>query len=884
MLPMVMACLMCLPHCGAAGTALPALDDAAPVEQAQVDRYDLTATYDPSPAGQVALILERADERNLLLVRSTGKRIEIVRVADGKSARLATGAGVSVTNASELTVRRRPGTVAVFSGDRALVEAHVDFRPGACGSVAGAARPSDLRLQEIGEITLDDDFFVGEPREGLWENLLGAFKIDIYWDPKQKVDNRPIGACWFANDGPGEHLAATGADFWDDYACEVSARPAADSAVGLAFRVQDKANYAILVLSCESGGNTARLVEVRNGTARTLAETQGDWPPGHWQRLRIEVVGPDASAFVSGQPAGTGTLSGAPSGRAGVYAKTGGDCRFDDLSVRGLRRLEADAQPQPAGPWRFAHGAWQSKGQQLTCRAASTAVAVASVGEWTDADVRANVRLPAAGEAGVLVRWSPEGGYAFLTRKAGADLSCRLARVGADGSFETLSGAKAPLTAEGPALGLTSSGPALRGFVNGVCVVRAWDGRLVSGEVGVVVSGGQASFADFAASEPNPEDLVSELLADGTDQSRPGADSEVFEPFIGQLWRPGSGRAGLTSVDGEPAIALNHATLRYYSPRPGDVSLAADLLRTDDQPVSLTICSDATRELGYSLTFTGPALQLTRNGQPVAEASAPTRLPLSLSLRRDGPFVIGRAGETVVSYRDPEPLPSGDALVSAAGQAIIDNLELGAAHALAYRFDRVEPDWVETSGEWLFHSGMACIPWDYWLTGDGRETPAVAWNRRQAPADLCVRFDVSQYTEGYESGQHQHFAYHDISLALSGDGADLDSGYRFLVGAEGGRGTRLFRKGQLVAETTDPRFSSTARAIEVIATKSGGSVTLWLNGVQALTYEDPEALGAGRVALGVEKCRANFRDLFLYRDETWTQPLGATAFSPEPTQ
>jgi hypothetical protein len=38
------------------------------------------------------------------------------------------------------------------------------------------------------------------------------------------------------------------------------------------------------------------------------------------------------------------------------------------------------------------------------------------------------------------------------------------------------------------------------------------------------------------------------------------------------------------------------------------------------------------------------------------------------------------------------------------------------------------------------------------------------------------------------------------------------------------------------------------------------------------------------VALGVGKCRANFRDVFLYRDETWAQPLGVTAFSPEPAQ
>jgi hypothetical protein len=254
---------------------------------------------------------------------------------------------------------------------------------------------------------------------------------------------------------------------------------------------------------------------------------------------------------------------------------------------------------------------------------------------------------------------------------------------------------------------------------------------------------------------------------------------------------------------------------------------------------------------------------------------------MCLSLQRDGPFVIGRANETVLSFRDPQPLDSGYAVVHADGQALLDNLRLGSDHTLTYPFDRVEPDWVGSSGEWELHSGMACIPWAYWLTGDGRQRPAFTWNRRLSASDVAVSLDVSEYTEGYENDDHRHFPYHDLSVVLGAEREDPASGYRFVVGAEGGRLLRLYRNGELVKELNDPRFAivmgghcNTPRAVEVLALKHGGSLRLRLQGAEALAYEDAQPLSGEYVGLGVAGCRANLRDLFLYRDRTWRLPLG----------
>ncbi|MGQ9733134.1 MAG: hypothetical protein ACUVX8_17900 [Candidatus Zipacnadales bacterium] len=869
--------------------------DTMSVEMAQTDRYDLFASYaDLSQDVGIALFLERAEAEPSTgyLLECTARKSRLVAKQGKRQRVLAVGGGFGKAPALDLTVQRRPGVIRAYTGRRALLEGYVDaFVPGLCGAVVGPgwAVPANLYLQEIGAIEFADDFFVGEARDGVWEMLRGAYKIDIYWDPKQKVDNRPIGACWLANDGPGEHLAVTGEAVWDDYVCEVSVQPAANSTVGLVFRCGGVANYAMLTFSTSAEGATASFVEVVEGQPRPAPPTPFTWRPNAWYRLRVEVLGKEARGYVAGQPLERLMLTTAAPGRPGVYARTDGDCRFDDFMVCDLKRIVLPAlKPLPIGPWHFVSGNWQTKGGWLTCRAANIAIALPSIEQWEACDVSATVRLSDDGAAGVLARWSVAGGYAFVARRDGADLTYQLQRLAADGTPTPLSETSRPFPDEAIPLRLTSLGPTLRGYVADECVARAWDGVISSGKVGVIAEGGRAAYTQFVATEARPEDTVTVLVADGSDQSRPGSEHGLFQPFIGELWQRIGGASRTTVLGNEPAIALQRGALRYYLPRPGDVSLSAELLQTDGKAVTLAICTTAKGDRGYSLAVEGAELRLQRNEEVVRTASLNGRdLPLHLSLSRDGPYIIGQARDMVLSMRDEDPLPSGYALVHAAGHAIIDNLTLGASHALAYRFDRVEPDWVPASGEWMFHSGMACIPWAYWLSGDGRQEPAFTWCLREAPSDVSIAFDVSEYTVGHESGEHEHFPYHDISLVLAGDGEHADSGYRFIIGAEEGRCTRLLRRGVVVTETQDPRLRITMgshcnspRAIEVGATKHGGVLSLTLNGVQALTFADPEPLGVGQVALGVAGCRANFRDLFLYRDLTWESPRGVTTFSP----
>jgi hypothetical protein len=247
-------------------------------------------------------------------------------------------------------------------------------------------------------------------------------------------------------------------------------------------------------------------------------------------------------------------------------------------------------------------------------------------------------------------------------------------------------------------------------------------------------------------------------------------------------------------------------------------------------------------------------------------------------LRRDGDRVVigGRVWgdmETVYAWRDPNPLPDGYAEVTTTGGEVqFSSITLGSDSALAYRFDHVEPDWQPRSGEWTDHTGMACILWDYWMTGDGREEPAFTWNRHELPENVAVDISAAEFTEGHESGKHEHFAYHDVSVILGGSPGDPDSGYRFVVGADEGARNVLLRNGVEVASSDDARcrivmggHCNSPRAVRIRAQKSGGELTLTFNGIEALTWTDPEPLsGGGHVGLGCDGCRVLLRDCVIY--------------------
>jgi hypothetical protein len=433
----------------------------------------------------------------------------------------------------------------------------------------------------------------------------------------------------------------------------------------------------------------------------------------------------------------------------------------------------------------------------------------------------------------------------------------------------------------------------------------------VAGACGLFAAG-KAAFDGFEATRPPQVTAIIDSV-NGRPRYVPGKAEGSQRPAMGYVWRPSGGYWPPRTLTGHepstpqgnhrpprvlggyqpitaPSEAVGDSTapglgprlrgggpalLWYYQPCPGDaVMTATGCTVPDGAALGLAIATDGKdTNSGYAaeLSTSSPMhLRLLRQGEVIAAEPVESTGPHTLTISRDGAWVTARCDDDGLAYDDPNPL-SGDrcgAYATAEG-IVLGGLTLANRGALAYSFRGVETDWQPQTGEWIVHSGMACIAWDYWLTGIG-EPQAMAYNIHPQPADLHVDFGVSEYTKGFVNGDHKHYPYHDISLVTCAETRDIDSGYRYLIAGDGGRVTKLLRKGVVVAETDDYRFRismgghcNSPRAIQVIANQRSGELTLHLNGVPALEYTDPDPLPGGLVGIGCADCPADFRDFWM---------------------
>ena len=839
--------------------------------------------------GGLALIVS-TQEDSATCVRLGSQRSALVRLRPGGERVLAQTRGVALPEGdTTVTVKLRPGWTEVEAGTELVLRAYEQVE--VCGQAglareAGGVTLADILAQPVAETAFQDDFFAGDDRQGIWETLSGSWRTGVYWDPKQRADHRPIGASWYETAADGPALAAAGADYWEEYGAAVSVRGDAQKAVGLAFGVRGPADYAVALVT-PSGAGEAELVviEVVRGEAQVLASRRLPYVAGQWHRLQVVSSLDTALAIVDDSPPLEVKVSRARRGRVGLCADGPGQAQFDDVSVRTVRRLADDFAADEAGLWRVRGGKLSADGGQFRVDADSLATATAADAPWADVALRASVEPAAASEAGLLAR--AEGGayYAFGVRGT----EWRLWRAGTDRertlAVGSWAGAKGPVE-----LALEAAGPRLRGSIAGVPVVTTYDFARQEGSIGLYVEGEGARFDDLLAEEPGARD-VTIMAAACEGQQWPNDTDRVLDEEIGGRWQSSGGRWVLQRTADDDGVVAGSAdqgvaSVWYYEAVPGDVIVAATVADppTDGEAGVAICCPDRNPASGYEAALgkdgAQPHLALRRLGVEVASLPLPERAlgrGSRLELRRDGRWIVASLGPGLgLAWPDPEPLPSGPSGVWCSRPTRFDDLTVGNADARAYPFDRVEPDWVPTTGLWQFHSGMACLWWSHWLSGDGRQEPAASYLRGTHPENLTVRFVVGEYSEGYEDAEHQHFPYHDCSLVLCGRADDPAAGYRLVVGEGGGGATRLYRGGVVVAETDNPAFRiamaghcNAPRAMHISVTKHGGELVARLQGREALRFVDPEPLPPGQIGLGVRDCRADFVDFLAVRDFTW---------------
>lgn len=842
-------------------------------EEADPKGYDVLLF--PQDAAEMVALLDWEGERGLALVLGQDET-KLLRAAETTSS-LAVGEG---RGEGPVRIRRREGMIEA-SREGLVIMRH--WLPGAPGGSVGPAQESafeDFIFQPVDAAYFDYGFANLEGADDAWRDLTGDWKLGVYRDDlfqRDHGDFGPFGSSWYEIAAPDPALTVAGPEFWDRFRARVAVLPPAETRVGLAFYVQGKRDHALFsIFPHEQGRGIALLSIVRDDVEDIIAREFIAWRPDTWYELAVEAYDDHVKCFVSGRQVLAATLPAFTCGGVGLFADGPGTPRFDDVSVRPLPPRDAFHHAGALALWEREAGDWRIDAGALRGTAETLAACVFAPAPQDDAGATATItRL--SGLAGVGVASGDGRGYGLVVS---AD-EARLIRL--EGG-EATALASRPLRLSLPTeVAVSVASGRISGRVDDLGLL-AYDAGAEGGRTGLLVEG-QAAFDEFAVGPPPCDGLLVSRVS-GERLTIPGEREGTLRPVLGYVWRTGGegrsrGRGWSAGRDaaGEPALVARSredapAELWYAWACPGDVEMIADGFSLDEGAtlgleISSTPGEPAT---GYAVEAQGGpegALRLSRQSEVVAEAAASAPEGATLSLRRDGPYVVARLGEKQLVWRDDDPLSGVGCGAYVAGRATVTELQLRHHSALHYAFRDVETDWQPAVGDWMARSGMACIPWDYWMTGSG--TPVgVTWNIRPQPANLHMEGWVSEHTLGYETGEHRHFPYHDISLITSAASEDRDSGYRFVVGAEQGRYARILRLGKVVAETDDPRFrivmgghNNTPRIIHVAALQRDGELALLVNGETALRWQDPDPLPGGLAGLGVEGCTANFRDLWL---------------------
>jgi len=855
-------------------------------EQTAAQTYDVSFSVQPvadARAASVDVQWGRGEGGDCYTLRLDSQGAKLGKLAGGREQRIAASRELRLPcpgePARDVLIARRPDRVWVEAdGERVFTCFDGAHFAGGIEVTSEGATVSDFRLRELDELHFGDDFLRDPSSPGEWESVQGQWQLSVYRDPLIQRDGGPIGASWYESTGKDANLAAAGYDFWGDVRLATSCRSDGAAALGLVFNCQGPDDYCLARLSPE---RAAELLQVRRGEKRLLKRAPAEWAPGCWQRLEVTTWDRAARVALNGQPVLSADGLSLAHGRIGLYAE-GAGAQFDDLAMDSAVAFWDDFSSGSAYRWDAVSGEPLMQDGRLRLRADGKGVALARTRPWDSYSVQCRV-TDGRGEAGIVFGWAaPEDFWSFQCGKGGEWL---LKRHAPDGITVVAKGT----------LAVTGTEHSVRVTVDGELVECCLDGRFVNREASPsgargrwgLIADGPVLFADVQGAGGG----VPRAPLFATDFSQ----TTVIGKNKGEEWRVVGdllGRAAgrwTTPTRGDPVELVGTANrapavIRFRDPLAGDVSLSCEF---DDASTAASIAllgTDPASGYAAHLAENGRRLELLRRGQVVAACDLTAlggEAGGSLQLERVGRHFVARCGEQAVAYRDEAPLTAElAALVVEQGSAAVREFAIEGRNALAYPFDRIEPDWRPVSGDWRFHSGMTCIPWNYWITGDGRGQPALQWNRVRLPADLDLDFYVSEHTEGEENGSHFHFPYHDISVVLSGDGQSLDSGYRVLLGANGGHGSVLYRKGEAVAKSAMPvivmgSHCNEPRQLRVHLRKEKSKLTVTANGTVLFALDDAEPLGEGYLALGASGCRANFSDFYLAALRTWENQLPA---------
>jgi len=188
-------------------------------------------------------------------------------------------------------------------------------------------------------------------------------------------------------------------------------------------------------------------------------------------------------------------------------------------------------------------------------------------------------------------------------------------------------------------------------------------------------------------------------------------------------------------------------------------------------------------------------------------------------------------------------------------------LDIYSDHVYDYTFSDPPTDWVPAGGVWEATSRWTCSPQWSWFGGYAKHGVAAVWNKRQFTGDITVEVYCG-FKMGVMPGPSSYRNPNDMNVSICGDGANLDSGYSFILGGDLNSSTRIMRGTQILAENRnddamlpifEDGFPSTYEFHRkwwmLRVRKQGDRLEFSVDGRVVAEATDPQPLDGGRIAI-----------------------------------
>ncbi len=218
-------------------------------------------------------------------------------------------------------------------------------------------------------------------------------------------------------------------------------------------------------------------------------------------------------------------------------------------------------------------------------------------------------------------------------------------------------------------------------------------------------------------------------------------------------------------------------------------------------------------------------------------------------------------------------------LVIMLGSRVIATAEHPAiklAQFISYRRDGYEPDWARcnlvcsnliddtfsiaptrwrsTRGVWQVTARWPCSPGWAWFGGTQHRFPTL-WSKASFEGNMVI--EVFAAIKMRERG-NPYPNPRDINVSFCADGWNVGSGYSFLLAGWGNAGSGLLRKGERVAYNPDVAFRRATTLnfagfhrhwFYIRILKLGNNITCYVDRQPVVHWSDPQPINSGRVAI-----------------------------------